>query len=317
MSDKTTKMNARVWPVGTMVVTLREVEPGDGGRARPKGACGVIVKSPEDPNGIYRIGFPDGGEFNVAAKSLDILKHYQQGELANVEAVAQSHKLYDRIHYKCVVGSRAYGLDHEDSDTDLRGFYLAPANLHWSLFGTPEQLQRPDSDECYWELEKFLKLALKANPNVLECMYTPLVRVQTEIASELLEMREIFLSRLIYQTYNRYVMSQFKSMSKKREKGEEPNTKHAMHLVRLMLSGIKILEEGFVPVRVDEVLEKRLLEIKHGERDFGEVDAWRIELHETFDEAFAASDLPDRPDYMAANDFLLRARRWAAENDPV
>mgnify|MGYP000692832349 CR=1 FL=1 len=159
MSGRTTKMNARVWPVGTMVVTLREVEPGDGGRARPKGACGVIVKSPEDPDGIYRIGFPDGGEFNVAAKSLDILKHYQQGELANVEAVAQSHKLYDRIHYKCVVGSRAYGLDHAESDTDLRGFYLAPAKLHWSLFGTPEQLQRPESDECYWELEKFLKLA--------------------------------------------------------------------------------------------------------------------------------------------------------------
>ena len=305
-------MLERVWPAGTMVLTLREVDPRDGGRVRPKGACGVIARCPEEAGGEYLVSFPDGGEFWVQARALDILKHYQKGELDNVEAVAQANDLYAHIHYRCVVGSRAYGLEHEDSDTDLRGFYVAPARLQWSLFGTPEQLQRPDSDECYWELEKFLKLALKANPNVLECLYTPLVRDASVWARELLGLREIFLSCMIYQTYSRYVMSQFKTMTRQLEHGGQPNSKHAMHLIRLMLSGITILEEGFVPVRVEE-LEERLLAIKRGDVAWEEVDAWRVRLHQRFDEALAGSALPERPDYIAANDFLLRVRRWASE----
>jgi predicted nucleotidyltransferase len=33
------------------------------------------------------------------------------------------------IIYRCVVGSRTYGLDNDASDTDRRGIYLAPAEL--------------------------------------------------------------------------------------------------------------------------------------------------------------------------------------------
>ena len=34
-----------------------------------------------------------------------------------------------------MVGSRAFGLDNEASDTDLRGIYLPPARAHGSLYG--------------------------------------------------------------------------------------------------------------------------------------------------------------------------------------
>jgi hypothetical protein len=53
-------------------------------------------------------------------------------------------------------------------------------------------------EEAYWEMQKFIVLALKANPNILECLYTPLVEQVTPIAQELLDMRNIFLSKLIY-----------------------------------------------------------------------------------------------------------------------
>lgn len=52
---------------------------------------------------------------------------------------------------------------------DRRGFYLPPAELEWSLHGIPEQLET-DEEEVYWKIEKFIRLALKANPNVLECL---------------------------------------------------------------------------------------------------------------------------------------------------
>lgn len=69
------------------------------------------------------------------------------------------------VIYRCVVGSRAYGLDDADLDTDRRGVYLAPAELQWSLFSAPEQFDDNATQSYYWELQKFLTMALKANPN--------------------------------------------------------------------------------------------------------------------------------------------------------
>ena len=53
----------------------------------------------------------------------------------------------------------------------------------------------------------------------------------------------------------------------------------------------------------------RLLAVKRGELPWAEVDAWRKELHHDFERALAETKLPERPDYEAANRFLLKARR--------
>ena len=84
-----------------------------------------------------------------------------------------------------------------------------------------------------------------------------------------------------------------------------------MHLIRLLLSGITALRECTVPVRVDESLRGRLLAIRGGEVSLDEVDRWRLDLHREFEAAFRSTSLPDRPDYPAANAFLIRARRAA------
>lgn len=47
--------------------------------------------------------------------------------------------------------------------------------------------------------------------------------------------------------------------------------KHAMHLIRLLLSGITTLQEGFVPVRV-EAYRDRLLAIKHQQMSWEELN---------------------------------------------
>src|SRR3954470_23752805 len=106
-------------------------------------------------------------------------------------------KLYEpHIIFRCIVGSLAYGLEGEGSDTDRRGVFLPPASLHWSLDGVPDRLTNPDSQDCYWELKPFLLLALKATPIVLECLHTPLVEHATPLAQELIAMRDCFLSKL-------------------------------------------------------------------------------------------------------------------------
>ena len=321
-----------ILPEGCQVVVLREVT-GQGTRViHPRCAVGIIVKSPDDRSHSYRVRFPDYMEEAVRADYLVALTHYKNVVLKgdsltessddnkhNVTPGSQvsaedssrllaSNPLFSRIILRCVIGSRAYGLDDDASDTDYRGVFLPTADMHWSLYGVPEVIECYDTQEHYWELQRFLVLALKANPNVLECLYTPLIEKTTPIGQQLLQMKEAFLSRLVYQTYNGYVMSQFKKMQADIRNQGQVKPKHVMHLIRLLISGIHILQNGFVPVRVEQHRDQ-LLAIKRGEMPWTETEAWRRQLHKEFDRSLGETSLPERPDYERANDFLIVARR--------
>ena len=296
-----------ILPEGTQVVSRIEIRDARGNVLCPEGAVGVVVKAPADGTHSYRVRLPDGDVVSLQRNNLTVRKHQQREDLAALSLPEED--LFERVIYRCVVGSRAYGLEEGMSDVDRRGFYLPPAELHWSLYGVPEQIERKETDEAYWEIQKFLTMALKANPNVLECLYTPVVELCEPPAGELIAERSRFLSKMIYQTYNGYVLSQFKKLEQDLRTVGEIRWKHAMHLIRLQIAGITALAEGHVPIRVDGSLRDRLLAIKRGDVPWPEVEAWRLELHERFDEAFASTRLPDRPDYAWANDFLIRARR--------
>lgn len=297
-------------PIGTQIVSLIEIRNNDKEIIAVKGAVGVITKAPTDNSHTYRIRLVSDVEITLHRHQFRIRKHYQQEGLQ--PDIMADLNLYDYVIYRCLVGSRALGLDDSQSDTDKRGIYLPPADIHWSLFGIPEQLENSEYQECYWELQKFLILALKANPNILECLYTPLIETCHPIAQELLAIKEIFLSQLIYQTYNGYVMSQFKKMEQDLRTVGHVRLKHAMHLIRLLLSGITILKEGFVPVKVEQY-RQQLLAIRYGEMPWEEVNHWRLSLHHQFDEALQTTALPERPNYDKANAFLIQARRSQLE----
>lgn len=301
-----------IFAVGTQVVTLRDLVGQHGRTLHPRGAVGVIVKSPADLEHSYRVRFPDGVEEALKSGDLTTLAKFKEGDIGETGVILRRHDLFENVIFQCVIGSQAYGLADGDSDVDRRGCYLPPAELHWSLYGVPEQLDCHETQESYWELQKFLVLALKANPNVLECLYTPLVEKTTPLADELLSMRSMFLSRLVYQTYNGYVMSQFKKMQADIRNQGQVKWKHVMHLVRLLISGIHVLRDGFVPVRVDEHREQ-LLAIKNGDMPWQETEKWRLALHTEFDRALAQTKLPERPDYERANTFLIKARKLAAQ----
>ena len=230
--------------------------------------------------------------------------------------VADHSDLWPFAIYRAVVGSRAQGLDDDQSDTDLRGAYLPPARLHWSFDGVPEQLEDDATQTTLWELQKFLRLALKANPNVLECLWSPLVEHAAPVGEELRERRAMFLSRVAHQTFGGYATAQFRKLSNTIARGEPAKPKHVMHLLRLLLTGVDLLRTGELTVRVADEHRDRLLAIKRGDYDPAEAEAWRLWLHEQLDAALAKSPLPESPDVAAANDFLLRARRQAVEDAP-
>ncbi len=302
-----------IFSVGTQVVIQKDTYRPNDRVAHPAGSVGVIVRSPIDRSHAYRVKFNDGFEAAVHHDQLIRLSDFKREHIHGNDE-SSVIELKKRIIYRCVIGSRAYGLDDDQSDTDRRGFYLPPADLHWSLYGVPEQLENEETQEAYWEIQKFIVLALKANPNVLECLYSPIVEFATPLANELLSMREAFLSKLVFQTYSGYVASQFKKMQTDIRNQGRVKWKHVMHLIRLLISGIDVLREGKVTVDVGEAREQ-LLTIKRGEITFADADAWRKRLQVDFEHAFQQTTLPDRPDYERANAFLIRARKHAMQKD--
>jgi hypothetical protein len=290
---------------GTQVVLKAAKPVPDGQQFKPAGSVGVVLESPPDNHQPYLVRFADGETVTAYFHELALRRREVEDELGEV-----TEDLRPYVIYRCRVGSKAFGLATDDSDDDLRGIYLPPARLHWSLRRLPEQLEFNDgqSDEVYWEIAKFVRLALKANPNVLETLWTPLVIQADDTAEELRAMRQVFLSKHVYKTYSGYVLSQFRRMANAYKSKGTFKAKHAMHLIRLLHSGIAALETGEIRVDVGEH-RGELLEIRSGAVPFEQVKRRALELDQRCQDAFERTALPDQPDFNRVDDFLIQARR--------
>ena len=147
-------------PIGTQIVIGAQTTNS----SHKTGTVGRITEAPTDNAQPYTVELIDGTEIQILREQFSVRKQYQQNALNISVNNSDDTDLSGFIIYRCIVGSRAYGLDHNESDTDRRGIYLPPANAHWSLTGVPEQLENKENEECYWELQKFLVMALKAQP---------------------------------------------------------------------------------------------------------------------------------------------------------
>lgn len=156
-------------------------------------------------------------------------------------------------------------------------------------------------------MERFCELALKANPNLLEVLHSPIVLTRTPLGDELLTLRSAFLSQLAYQTYSGYVLSQFKKLEADLRRRGEPRWKHVMHLLRLLICARDLLRQGRLVLDVGEHRE-RLLAVGRGEMAWPDVEAWRLALHADLDDALEHTPLPAVPDTGAVNAWLYSAR---------
>jgi len=74
--------------------------------------------------------------------------------------------------FEAISGSHAYGLNHADSDRDIRGVFVLPQQDFYGLTYV-EQVNDEKNDEVYYELKKFIQLLANNNPNFLEILQTP------------------------------------------------------------------------------------------------------------------------------------------------
>jgi len=222
----------------------------------------------------------------------------------------------DHTIYACVMGSRAFGLATDTSDTDRRGVFLAPTPLFWRFDKPSTHIEGPAEEQFSWELERFCELALRANPNILECLHSPLVEHIDDTGRELLALRGAFLSRQVHETFTRYALGQRKKLEADLRTHGAPRWKHAMHLLRLLMSARDTLRTGTLTIDVGDEREP-LLSVKRGELPWPEVESWMTRLATETDEAATRTPLPAEPDRRRVEDFLIGVRRASAlQPDP-
>ncbi|MFE7208422.1 DNA polymerase beta superfamily protein [Streptomyces sp. NPDC057611] len=217
----------------------------------------------------------------------------------------------DHTIYACVMGSRAFGLATDDSDTDRRGVFVAPTPLFWRFEKPPTHVEGPLDEQFSWELERFCALALRANPNILECLHSPLVEYVDDTGRELLSLRGAFLSRQVYETFTRYALSQRGKLEADVRTHGAPRWKHAMHLLRLLTSARDLLRTGTLTVDVGDRREP-LLEVRRGEVPWPEIESWMARLAAETERAADRTPLPAEPDHRRVADFLRRVRHASA-----
>lgn len=235
---------------------------------------------------------------------------------------------YDWLEERTIImaptGSYAYGTNTEDSDKDYKGICIPPVNYFLGLESFNEynssggknfKNTKDDVDINIIHITKFVKDAMIGVPNNIEILFLnndQYLKI-TELGQQLIDNRHLFLSKAIQKKFGGYANSQIEKLKQRNvsSSGRQDlidlygyDTKFFMHSVRLLTSAIEILETGdFSAFRPNRSF---LLDCRKGAYTFGEA----VELIELLDNdlkrAAEHSTLPEKPDYHAINQLLIR-----------
>lgn len=194
-------------PHGTEVATRVERVSGD--RRIPQGVVGRVVAI-----------FPDGLDVQVVGVGVvryarEELLPRRPGQVRFAEKrAADWDALRPCVVLEATVGSRAWGLASEGSDTDLRGVFVLPFPWTVGLLDPPSTLTSADGSVTYWEHRKAIHQGLRADPNTLELLFVESVRPLDPIGEWLLAERDAFVSADLFGSFGRYAASQLGKLTR-------------------------------------------------------------------------------------------------------
>jgi len=127
----------------------------------------------------------------------------------------------DYLIFECIVGSRLYGTNTENSDTDFRGVCKTPLEAVLDLFQGFEQKDGgfEEKDRTIYDLGKFMRLCADANPNIIEMLFIPSshILMSTPAWDRLIENKGLFLSKKAKYTFSGYAISQLNDIKNHRQ----------------------------------------------------------------------------------------------------
>jgi predicted nucleotidyltransferase len=148
----------------------------------------------------------------------------------------ENEHLGDNIIILGYGGSISYGTNIATSDTDIRG--IATNSADEILLGMDfEQVVDVNTDTTIYSFNKIVNLLCSANPNTIEILglrpdhYLKI----TEIGQMLLDNRELFLSKLVVNSFGGYAHSQLRRLDNKSARALN-QTEHENHVLNSIMN---------------------------------------------------------------------------------
>ncbi|MFJ3329422.1 DNA polymerase beta superfamily protein [Streptomyces griseus] len=229
------------------------------------------------------------------------------------------------LAFATVSGAHLYGFPSRDSDVDLRGVHVLPAEDLLGLHEPEETRTRMwerdgvELDLVTHDLRKFVRLMLRPNGYVLEQLLSPLVVHTGPLHTELTALSPGVLTRNHAHHYRGFAVTQWRLY------GNTGELKPLLYTFRALLTGIHLMRTGEVLAHLPTLIEgtdapaylpdliAAKAEAEHGTATTGpdeETLARDVtELHRVLDEARTRSRLPDAVTVLQdLHDLVVRAR---------
>ncbi|QNL30765.1 nucleotidyl transferase [Mycobacterium phage Estes] len=241
---------------------------------------------------------------------------------------------HDNLIYKTEVGSVLHGITvGGQDDNDEMGVCIAPPECvlgtksfeqyqdRWHADGTriPEgQRSGPgDTDQTIYSLQKYARLAAHGNPTVLMPLFAPRkhVYVETYEGTELVDNRDLFLSKQVGDRFLGYLVAQRERAQGLRGKKHTNrpelvakfgyDTKMMYHAHRLAIQGTELLTNGDIQLPMHDLHREFLLLMRNGAFSLEYALETLEQRTDILRRAMDESPLPDEPDYDAIDNWLI------------
>ena len=226
------------------------------------------------------------------------------------------------------VGSRGFGLSLPTSDDDHMGVCIEDFDAYCRIEGKFEQHiehhQEGGIDVTIYSMEKFLRLALHGNPTILCLLFAKKKLKSDARGSQLQGLTPYLISKHWGKRFLGYMESQRQKLLGERgqKRVNRPDleekfgydTKYAMHLLRLGIQGVEVMETGKMTIPFTGSNQEFLMAVRFGKIDLNEVLQTAGDLERQLKDLISNSDLPDQPNKIYVDEWMRDTyfRAWQA-----
>jgi hypothetical protein len=229
------------------------------------------------------------------------------------------------------VGSGVHGIAVEGTDDrDEMGVFIEPPDrvmgvnspldtVTWRSKPEGTRSEPGDLDLVRHSLRKYLRLAVKGNPNFLLLLFAPAEQlvITSELGEDLRRLRHVIVSRkAVHQTLG-YLDGQLERLMNEHKLPNRPelierygfDVKYASHAVRLAYQAYEIAVSGVIVLPMKPESRQVVLNVKTGKYSKASVLAMVGDIKHDIERAMGPGrcPLPAEPDYDLINRFAIRA----------
>jgi len=241
-------------------------------------------------------------------------------------------------------GSRAYGIHSNTSDVDLKGVFVGPIDHYLGInnlskptiedkgigwfadarfYEKRKDLIGIETEGTNYELIKFLRMAMLANPNILDCLFCHPddILYVTRIGQSLIDNRHKFLSKTCFSAFRGYAHTELEKVRKllggaadssgamldgpdqrapQMRRNILQGHKHAAHSVRILQTFEELIVTGNYVTRRPN--PEQLLSIRAGNYTFQWLKEFFESSLERLKELEKTSTLKETPNYEFVNE---------------